>query len=143
MAVAKALLARGADINARLEMPLRMQATFVPYNPELQTGRLAQIGATPFMLAAKAVNPEMLRLLAASGADTKRAADRRHDRIDPRRRSRQAPGDRHVHVHQYYTWTEEQAIETIRLLPGDWAPISTRRTSSARRRSTERPITQR
>jgi ankyrin repeat protein len=114
--VAKALLAHGADINARLEMPLRMQATFVPYNPELQTGRLAQIGATPFMLAAKAVNPEMLRLLAASGADTKRAADSGTTALilAAGLGKRQAT-DMFTFI-KYYTWTEEQAIETIKVL---------------------------
>ncbi len=116
MAVARALLARGADINARLEMPLRMQATFVPYNPDLQTGRLAQIGATAFMLAAKAVNPEMLRLLAASGADTKRAADSGTTALilAAGLGKRQAT-DMFTFI-KYYTWTEEQAIETISLL---------------------------
>ena len=116
VAVARALIARGADLNARLEMPLRMQATFVPYNPELQTGRLAQIGATPFMLAAKAANPEMLRLLAASGADTKRAADSGTTALmlAAGLGKRQAT-DMFTFI-KYYTWTEEQAIETIKAL---------------------------
>ena len=37
-------------------MPLRLSAAFIPYNPELVAGRLSQVGATPYMLAAKAVN---------------------------------------------------------------------------------------
>jgi ankyrin repeat protein len=124
IAVAKALVARGANVNARLEMPLRMQATFVPYNPELQTGRLAQIGATPFMLAAKAVNPEMLRLLAAGGADTKRAADSGTTALmlAAGLGKRQAT-DMFTFI-KYYTWTEEQAIDTIRLLQEMGADIN-------------------
>ena len=114
--VATALLARGADINARLEMPLRMQATFVPYNPELQTGRLAQIGATPFLLAAKAANPEMVRFLASRGADTKRAADSGTTALilAAGLGKRQAT-DMFTFI-KYYTWTEERAIETIGVL---------------------------
>jgi ankyrin repeat protein len=124
IAEAKALLARGADINARLEMPLRMQSTFVPYNPELQTGRLAQIGATPFMLAAKAANPEMLRLLATSGADTKRTADSGTTALmlAAGLGKRQAT-DMFTFI-KYYTWTEEQAIETIRVLQEMGADIN-------------------
>jgi ankyrin repeat protein len=111
--VARGLLAHGADINARLEMPLRMQATFVPYNPDLQTGRLAQIGATPFMLAAKAANPEMVRFLASRGADTKRAADSGTTALmlAAGLGKRQAT-DMFTFI-KYYTWTEEHAIETI------------------------------
>jgi ankyrin repeat protein len=113
IAVVKALIARGADINARLEMPLRMQATFVPYNPDLQTGRLAQVGATPFMLAAKAANPEMVQLLATSGADVKRAADSGTTALmlAAGLGKRQAT-DMFTFI-KYYTWTEERAIETI------------------------------
>ena len=116
IAVAKALLARGADINARLEMPLRMQATFVPYNPDLQTGRLAQVGATPFMLAAKAANPEMVQLLASSGADVKRAADSGTTALmlAAGLGKRQAT-DMFTFI-KYYTWTEERSIETIKKL---------------------------
>ena len=116
MEVARALLARGADVNARLEMPLRMQASFVPYNPELQTGRLAQIGATPFMLAAKGVHPDMLRLLAEKGADPKHAADSGTTALmlAAGLGKRQAT-DMFTFI-KYYQWTEERAIETIRLL---------------------------
>jgi ankyrin repeat protein len=83
LAVAKALLARGADVNARLELPLRMQATFVPYNPDLQTGRLADSGTTALMLAA--------------GLGKRQATDM-------------------FTFIKYYTWTEDQAIETMRVL---------------------------
>jgi ankyrin repeat protein len=114
--VALALVARGADPNARLEMPLRMQATFVPYNPELQTGRLAQIGATPFMLAAKAVNPEMMRRLLANGADPKRTADSGTTAM----MLAAGLGKRHASdmftFINYYTWDEARAIATIKLL---------------------------
>lgn len=114
--VARALRARGADPNARLEMPLRMQATFVPYNPDLQTGRLAQVGATPFMLAAKAVNPEMMRLLVANGADPRRMADSGTTAM----MLAAGLGKRHATdmftFIKYYAWDEDKAIATIKVL---------------------------
>ena len=59
--VAKALIAGGADPNSPLQMPLRLAAAFIPYNPELVSGRLSLVGATPFMLAAKSVDTRMMR----------------------------------------------------------------------------------
>jgi ankyrin repeat protein len=122
--VAKALLARGADPNARLEMPLRMQATFVPYNPDLQTGRLDQIGATPFMLAAKAVNADMMRLLLANGADPRRASDSATTAL----MLAAGLGKRHstdmFTFIKYYSWDEDKAIEAITLLLEGGADIN-------------------
>ncbi len=114
--VAKALLARSADPNARLQMPLRMQSVFVPYNPELQAGRLDQVGATPFMLAAKAVDVDMMRLLLTSGADSGRTSDSRTTAM----MLASGLGKRQVTdmftFIRYYTWDEERAISTIKFL---------------------------
>jgi ankyrin repeat protein len=54
------LVAKGADINARMTKPVKFGLT-----------GLNVIGATPFMLAAKTADAELLRLLASLGADTK------------------------------------------------------------------------
>jgi len=56
---AKALVAHGADVNAR--------ETKEPNDGNL--GKLKRIGATPFLLAAKGADPEMMRVLLALGAD--------------------------------------------------------------------------
>jgi ankyrin repeat protein len=57
----KALLAHGADPNARMT---KTQPTFA-------TGYLDAIGATPFLLASSIDDLEMMRLLLAAGADPK------------------------------------------------------------------------
>jgi uncharacterized protein len=56
---AKALIAHGANVNAR--------ETKEPNDGNL--GKLKRIGATPFLLAAKGADPEMMRVLLALGAD--------------------------------------------------------------------------
>jgi uncharacterized protein len=55
----KALVAHGADVNAR--------ETKEPVDGNL--GKLKRIGATPFLLAAKGADPELMRLLLSLGAD--------------------------------------------------------------------------
>lgn len=56
---AKALISHGGNINAR--------ETKEPNDGNL--GKLKRIGATPFLLAAKGADPEMMRVLLALGAD--------------------------------------------------------------------------
>jgi ankyrin repeat protein len=56
---AKALIAHGGNVNAR--------ETKEPIDGNL--GKLKRIGATPFLLAAKGADPEMMRVLLALGAD--------------------------------------------------------------------------
>jgi uncharacterized protein len=57
----KALLAHGANVNARMTMP----------QPSFAGGYLDATGATPFLLAASANDLEMMRILLAAGADPK------------------------------------------------------------------------
>ncbi len=54
------LVRSGADINARMTKPIKFGLT-----------GLNTMGATPFMLAAKTADAELLKLLASLGADTK------------------------------------------------------------------------
>ena len=60
----KALLAKGADPNARL-----VKSTPVPRWTYQFVFTLREKGATPFTLAAKYLEPELMRLLASGGAD--------------------------------------------------------------------------
>jgi ankyrin repeat protein len=63
-AMARALLAHGADANARLQnwTPTRRTSADWSIHPSL-------VGATPFWLAARLAQPDMMRLLAEHGAD--------------------------------------------------------------------------
>jgi ankyrin repeat protein len=115
LTVAKALIARGADKNAGVTMPLRLSATFIPYNPELVSGRLSQVGATPFMLAAKAVDTAMMRFLVEAGADPLRKADDGTTAlILASGLGKRSAIDMFAFI-RYYTWDEARAIETIKL----------------------------
>ena len=57
----KALLAHGANVNARM----------TKRQPSFATGYLDCVGATPFLLAASVDDVEMMRILLAAGADPK------------------------------------------------------------------------
>jgi ankyrin repeat protein len=57
----KALLAHGANVNARMTKP----------QPTFAGGYLDGVGATPFLLAASANDLEMMRILLGAGADPK------------------------------------------------------------------------
>ena len=70
LGVAEALLALDADPNLRLERPQRVTNAFeIGVFQSPGSGRLTQIGSTPFIVAAKSADARMMRLLAASGAD--------------------------------------------------------------------------
>jgi ankyrin repeat protein len=58
IALVKKLAARGANLNARMTK-----------KPNLNNTRLNEIGATPFMLAALTADAELMKTLAALGAD--------------------------------------------------------------------------
>lgn len=69
--IATLLLAKGADPNARLESRLPRFAGDL----SSESGPGSMIGATPFWLAAKFADLEMMRLLANHGADPRMPAD--------------------------------------------------------------------
>jgi ankyrin repeat protein len=62
LALVKKLIDYGADPNARIVKPLPRQGGF-------DNNYLRLIGATPFLLAARAADPTLMRLLASRGAD--------------------------------------------------------------------------
>ncbi len=58
--MAKALIAAGADVNARMKKPIR---------GDQERGRFVMVGATPILIAAKSFDADLMRLLAVNGAD--------------------------------------------------------------------------
>jgi len=113
MDVAKLLLEKGANPNAGVTMPLRLSAAFIPYNPDLVAGRLSQVGATPYMQAAKAVNVPMMRLLVEHGADPKLTAkDGTSAIMLAAGLGKRSLTDMFAFV-QYYSWDEARAIDAI------------------------------
>ena len=110
-----ALLARGADANARLELPGRLWAVFIPYNPKLQAGRLSHRGATPFMLATKGVDAGVMRALLAGGADPLLTADDGTTGVMlAAGLGKRQSSDMYTFI-KYYTWDEPRAVEAISL----------------------------
>ena len=72
--LARRLLARGADPNARIawrEIPFEVDLGIVKPPPNVSVGRnyLSFVGATPFYLAAKHADLDLMRLLVDHGAD--------------------------------------------------------------------------
>jgi ankyrin repeat protein len=61
--LAKALLARGADPNAQVTRGFKMGPDGIPFS---------MVGATPFFLAAVSADANLMRILAAAGADPRR-----------------------------------------------------------------------
>ena len=109
---AEALLEHGADPNdTQLWMPQRFINAMIPGDAYLTTGWVSQIGATPFMLAAKSVDVPMMRLLLEHGADPLLTAEGGANAL------MLAAGlaKRHATDVGYFIWEEEQAIEAIAL----------------------------
>ena len=112
MTAVRSLLAHGADVNDRqLSMPKRLMDALIPGDGYLTTGWVSQIGATPFMMAAKSVDVPMMRLLLEKGADPMLTADGGANAL------MLAAGlaKRHATDVGYFIWHENQAVEAIRL----------------------------
>ena len=78
--LAQALLERGADPNARIdweEIPFHVDLGIVKPPPNISVGRnfISFVGATPFYLAAKHADVDLMKLLLAYGADPLRPTD--------------------------------------------------------------------
>jgi ankyrin repeat protein len=107
----KSLLAHGADPNSRMDRPKGFTEAFeVGVLTSPGSGRLTQVGSTPFMVAAKTVDAAIMRALAQGGAD-------------PYLTSRDGTtalmlaaglGKRGNADISYYQWTEDAAIEAAR-----------------------------
>ncbi len=110
LAVAEALLARGADPNVRLERPQRLTNAFeIGVFQSPGSGRLTQIGSTPFLVAAKSADARMMRLLAESGADPRMTTDDGTTAL----MLAAGLGKRAATDITYYDWTEAKAIDAL------------------------------
>ena len=82
LALGRELLARGADPNARIdwrEIPFEVDLGIVKPPPNISVGRnfISFVGATPFYLAAKHADLDLMKLLVDHGADPRRPTDQR------------------------------------------------------------------
>ena len=112
LGVAEALLARGVDPNLRLERPQRVTNAFeIGVFQSPGSGRLTQIGSTPFIIAAKSADARMMRLLAASGADPQLMTNDGTTAL----MLATGLGKRASTDITYYDWTEEKAIEALQV----------------------------
>ncbi|MCH2253864.1 MAG: ankyrin repeat domain-containing protein [Vicinamibacterales bacterium] len=112
LGVAEALLTRGADPNLRLERPQRVTNAFeIGVFQSPGSGRLTQIGSTPFIVAAKSANARMMRLLAAAGADPRLTTNDGTTAL----MLAAGLGKRAATDITYYEWTEEKAVEALRM----------------------------
>ena len=110
LAVAEALLARGADPDVRLERPQRLTNSFeIGVFTSPGSGRLTQIGSTPFIVAAKSADARMMRLLADAGADPHLTTDDGTTAV----LLAAGLGKRAATDITYYDWTEEKAVDAL------------------------------
>ena len=110
VAAVKALLAHGANPNARLGKPQSFTEAFISGTSTSPGSGLADmIGATPFMVAAKAVDARIMRVLAAGGADPLMVAEDMTTAV----MVAAGLGKRAAADIGYYTWDEPSAVEAI------------------------------
>ena len=110
LAIAETMLARRADPDARLERPQRLTNAFeIGVFTSPGSGRLTQIGSTPFLVAAKSADAAMMRLLAAAGADPEATTDDGTNAL----MLAAGLGKRAATDITYYDWTEEKAVEAL------------------------------
>ena len=110
LAIAERMLARGADPDVRLERPQRLTNAFeIGVFTSPGSGRLTQIGSTPFLVAAKSADAPMMRLLAGAGADPTRTTDDGTNAL----MLAAGLGKRAATDITYYDWTEAKAVEAL------------------------------
>ena len=112
LAVAESLLVRGADPNQPLERPQRLTNAFeIGTFQSPGSGRLTQIGSTPFIVAAKSADARMMRLLAEHGADPQLTTNDGTTAL----MLAAGLGKRASSDITYYTWTEANAVDAIQV----------------------------
>ena len=110
LSLAETILARGADADAPLERPQRLTNAFeIGVFTSPGSGRLTQIGSTPFLVAAKSADAPMMRLLAGTGADPHRTTDDGTTAL----MLAAGLGKRAATDITYYDWTAEKAVDAL------------------------------
>ena len=108
----RALLAAGADPNARMDRPKRFTTAFeIGVFTSPGSGRLTQVGSTPFMVAAKTADAEAMRILADGGADPFLTTDDGTTALA----LAAGIGKRAATEITYYDWDQHNAIEAVQL----------------------------
>ena len=106
----RALLAAGADPDARMDRPKRFTDAFeVGVFASPGAGRLTQVGTTPFMAAARTVDVEAMRILAAAGADPFATTDDGTTALI----LAAGLGKRAAQDITYYDWDQHKAIDAV------------------------------
>ena len=106
-----ALLAAGADPDARMDRPKRFIDAFeVGVFASPGAGRLTQVGTTPFMVAAKTADVEAMRILAEAGADPFATTDDGTTALI----LAAGLGKRAAQDITYYDWDQRRAIDAVR-----------------------------
>ena len=109
---AREILARGADPNARMARPQRLTNAFeIGVFQSPGSGRLTQIGSTPFITAAKVADAAMMRMLVESGADPTLTTDDGTTAV----MVAAGLGKRAAREITYYRWDEGKAIAALRV----------------------------
>ena len=107
----RALLAAGADPDARMDRPKRFTDAFeVGVFASPGAGRLTQVGTTPFLVAAKTVDVEAMRILAEAGADPFATTDDGTTALI----LAAGLGKRAAQDITYYDWDQHRAIAAAR-----------------------------
>ena len=105
-----AMLEAGADPNARMERPQRLTNAFeIGVYTSPGSGRLTQIGSTPFLVAAKVADAPIMELLVEAGADPFLTTDDGTTAL----MMAAGLGKRAAQEITYYEWTEPRAIDAL------------------------------
>ena len=107
----RALLTAGADPDARMDRPKRFTDAFeVGVFASPGAGRLTQRGTTPFLVAARTVDVEAMRILAEAGADPFATTDDGTTALI----LAAGLGKRAARDITYYDWDQHKAIDAAR-----------------------------